>query len=224
VRAVITAANGPDSWIWWEWVGDHRDEILDRLQQHIELVVQSVALGVVIALPLAIVAARRRILYPPLLVVGSILYTIPSLAAFAILIEWTSRHDAALIVLTSYTILVLVRNTVTGLDGVPPEIREAAEGMGYSRARMLARIELPLALPSILAGIRIATVTNVGLVTIAALIGQGGLGALILDGLQRDFPTPLVIGATLSVALAVTLDIGLLGVQRVIAPWQRKGR
>jgi osmoprotectant transport system permease protein len=221
---MTTAANGPDSWIWWEWVGDHTDEILDRLQQHIELVVQSVALGVLIALPLAIVASRRRFLYPPLLVVGSILYTIPSLAAFTILIEWTSRHDAALIVLTSYTILVLVRNTVTGLDGVPPEIREAAEGMGYSRARMLARIELPLALPSILAGIRIATVTNVGLVAIAAVIGQGGLGALILDGLQRDFSTPLVIGAVLSIALAVILELGLLGVQRVIAPWQRKGR
>lgn len=221
---MTTAANGPDSWIWWEWVGDHGDEILERLQQHIELVVQSVALGVLIALPLAIVASRRRFLYPPLLVVGSILYTIPSLAAFTILIEYASRHDAALIVLTSYTMLVLVRNTVTGLDGVPPEIREAAEGMGYSRARMLARIELPLALPSILAGIRIATVTNVGLVAIAAVIGQGGLGALILDGLQRDFSTPLVVGAVLSIALAVILELGLVGVQRVIAPWQRKGR
>ncbi len=221
---MITAASGPDSWIWWEWVGDHQDEILERFQQHIELVVQSVALGVVIALPLAIVAARQRFLYPPLLVLGSVLYTIPSLAAFTILLEWTSRREAALIVLTSYTMLVLVRNTVTGLDGVPQEIREAAEGMGYSRARMLARIELPIALPSILAGIRIATVTNVGLVTVAALIGQGGLGALILDGLQRDFSTPLVVGATLSVALAVTLELGLLGLQRVVAPWQRKGR
>ena len=221
---MITAANGPDSWIWWEWVGDHGDEILDRLQQHVWLVVLSVGLGVVIALPLAILAARRRFLYPPLLVLGSILYTIPSLAAFAILIEWTSRHRAALIVLTSYTILVLVRNTVTGLDGVPPEIREAAQGMGYSPARMLARIELPMALPSIVAGIRIATVTNVGLVTVAALIGQGGLGQLINDGLQRDFPTPLVIGATLSIALAVAFDLSLLGVQRLIAPWQRKAR
>lgn len=221
---MITAASGPDSWIWWEWVGDHQDEILERLQQHIELVVQSVALGVVIALPLAIVAARQRFLYPPLLVLGSVLYTIPSLAAFTILLEWTSRREAALIVLTSYTILVLVRNTVTGLDGVPPEIREAAQGMGYSPARMLVRIELPLALPSIVAGIRIATVTNVGLVTVAALIGQGGLGALINDGLQRDFSTPLVVGAMLAVALAVVLDLGLLGLQRVIAPWQRKGR
>lgn len=221
---MIEAANGPDSWIWWEWVGDHREEILSRLQEHIGLTVLSVALGVLIAAPLAIAASRRRVLYTPLLVVGSILYTIPSLAAFVLLLPWTSRREAALIVLTSYTILVLVRNIVTGLDGVPAEIKEAAQGMGYSPLRMLVRIELPIALPSIVAGIRIATVTNVGLVTVAALIGQGGLGALINDGLRRDFSTPLVVGATLSVALAVALDLGLLGVQYLAAPWQRRSR
>jgi osmoprotectant transport system permease protein len=127
-------------------------------------------------------------------------------------------------VLTSYTILVLVRNVVTALDGVPPEINEAALGMGYSRRRRLARIELPMALPSIMAGIRIATVTNVGLVTVAALIGQGGLGALIADGLRRDFSTPLVVGAGLSIALAVTLDLGLIGLQHLASPWQRRAR
>jgi len=216
-------ANGPDSIIWWSWVADHVDDIMFRLRQHIWLTVLSVALGVLIAIPLAIVASRRRVFYPPLLVVGSILYTIPSLAAFVLLIEWTSRRDAALIVLTSYTILVLVRNTVTGLDGVPAEIKEAARGMGYSPTRMLVRIELPIAVPSIIAGIRIATVTNVGLVTVAALIGQGGLGALILDGLQRDFSTPLMVGALLSIALAVTLDLGLLGMQRLVTPWRRRG-
>jgi osmoprotectant transport system permease protein len=221
---MIEAANGPDSWIWWEWVGDHQDEILSRLREHISLTVLSVVLGVLIAAPLAIAASRRRVLYSPLLVVGSILYTIPSLAAFVLLLPWTSRREAALIVLTSYTILVLVRNIVTGLDGVPADIKEAAQGMGYSPLRMLARIELPIALPSIVAGIRIATVTNVGLVTVAALIGQGGLGALIEDGLRRDFPTPLVIGAILSVGLAVALDLGLLGAQRLVAPWQRRGR
>jgi osmoprotectant transport system permease protein len=217
-------ANGPDSWIWWEWVGDHREEILSRLQEHITLTVLSVALGVAIAAPLAVAASRRRVLYTPLLVVGSILYTIPSLAAFVLLLPWTSRREAALIVLTSYTMLVLVRNIVTGLDGVPAEIKEAAQGMGYSPARLLVRIELPMALPSIVAGIRIATVTNVGLVTVAALIGQGGLGALIADGLRRDFSTPLMVGAILSVALAVALDLGLLGMQRLATPWQRRGR
>ena len=216
-------ANGADSFIWWWWVGDHLDDILFRLRQHVTLTVLSVVLGALIALPLAIVASRRRILYPPLLVLGSILYTIPSLAAFVLLIEWTTRRDAALIVLTSYTILVLIRNTVTGLDGVPAEIKEAARGMGYSPSRLLVRIELPIAMPSIIAGVRIATVTNVGLVTVAALIGQGGLGALILDGLQRDFSTPLMVGALLSIALAVAFDLGLLGIQRLATPWQRRG-
>jgi osmoprotectant transport system permease protein len=219
---VITAASGPDSIIWWSWVGDHIDDITFRLRQHIWLTVASVVLGALIAIPLAIVASRRRVVYTPLLVIGSILYTIPSLAAFVLLIEWTSRRDAALIVLTSYTILVLVRNTVTGLDGVPADIKEAARGMGYSPFRMLVRIELPIALPSIVAGIRIATVTNVGLVTIAAIIGQGGLGALILDGLRRDFSTPLMVGALLSIMLAVVLDLGLLGMQRLASPWQRR--
>ena len=214
-------ANGPDSFIWWEWVREHQDEIWSRLQEHVSLTVLSVLFGVLIAAPLAIAASRKRVLYTPLLVIGSILYTIPSLAAFVLLLPWTSRREAALIVLTSYTILVLVRNTVTGLDGVPAEIKEAAQGMGYSPARMLVRIELPIALPSIVAGIRIATVTNVGLVTVAALIGQGGLGALINDGLRRDFSTPLVVGAILSVALAVALDLGLLAVQRLATPWQR---
>jgi osmoprotectant transport system permease protein len=115
-----------------------------------------------------------------------------------------------------------VRNTVTGLDGVPAEIKEAARGMRYSPFRMLVRIELPIALPSIVAGLRIATVTNVGLVTIAAIIGQGGLGALILDGLRRDFSTPLMVGALLSIMLAVALDLGLLGLQRLASPWQRR--
>jgi osmoprotectant transport system permease protein len=217
-------ANGPDSFIWWEWVREHQDEILSSLREHISLTVLSVALGVLIAGPLAIVAHRWRGLYTPLLVAGSILYTIPSLAAFVLLLPWTSRREAALIVLTSYTILVLVRNVVTGLDGVPPEINEAALGMGYSRRRRLVRIELPMALPSIMAGIRIATVTNVGLVTVAALIGQGGLGALIADGLRRDFSTPLVVGAGLSIALAVTLDLGLIGLQHLASPWQRRAR
>lgn len=217
-------ANGPDSFIWWEWVREHQDEILSQLREHVRLTVVSVLLGLLIAGPLAIAASRKRVLYTPLLVVGSVLYTIPSLAAFVLLLPWTSRDAAALIVLTSYTILVLVRNIVTGLDGVPDEVKEAAQGMGYSPLRMLVRIELPIALPSIAAGVRIATVTNVGLVTVAAIIGQGGLGALIADGLRRDFSTPLVVGATLSVVLAVALDLGLLGLQRLATPWQRAGR
>jgi osmoprotectant transport system permease protein len=177
-----------------------------------------------IAAPLAFFAMRWRWVYGPILGVGTILYTIPSLAAFVLLIEVMSLETAAILVLTSYTILILVRNIVAGLDGVPEDVKEAARGMGYSPLRQLVRVELPIALPTILAGIRLAVVTVIGLVTVAAIVGEGGLGDLILDGLERDFPTPLMVGAILSVLLAVTFDLALLGVQRLATPWQRKGR
>ncbi|MCA1683254.1 MAG: ABC transporter permease subunit [Actinobacteria bacterium] len=125
--------------------------------------------------------------------------------------------------LVSYTLLILVRNIVTGLEAVPADVREAAEGMGFSRRRQLLRIELPLAVPSIVAGIRIATVTTIGLVTVTAYIGQGGLGQLILEGLNRDFRTPLVVGSVLSVSLAVAADLGLAGIERLVTPWARTG-
>jgi osmoprotectant transport system permease protein len=168
-------------------------------------------------------AARRwRWLQGPILSVTGILYTIPSLALFALLVPWTglSRTTSEL-GLVGYTLLILIRNIVTGLDGVPADVREAAQGMGFGRARQLLRIELPLAAPVIVAGIRIATVTTIGLVTVTALIGQGGLGQLILEGLNRDFRTPLVVGSVLSVALAVVADVGLAGVQRLLTPWGR---
>jgi osmoprotectant transport system permease protein len=133
-------------------------------------------------------------------------------------------RTTALIPLTAYTLLILVRNTVTGLDGVPPDVKDAAVGMGYSRARQILGVELPLALPAIIAGIRIATVTTIGLVAITALIGQGGLGALMYDGLQRDFRTPLTVGIVLSLALAVVADLLLVLAQRLATPWARVGR
>src|SRR6202011_4984646 len=123
--------------------------------------------------------------------------------------------------LVSYTLLILIRNIVVGMDAVPLEVREAARGMGYRPFAELLRVDLPLALPAIMAGIRIATVTTIVLVTVTALIGEGGLGSLILDGLLRDFKTPLVVGTVLSVALALIADLGLAGAQRLITPWSR---
>jgi osmoprotectant transport system permease protein len=159
------------------------------------------------------------------LAITGVLYTIPSLALFALLLPLTGlSRTTALIPLTLYTLLILVRNTVTGLDGVPPEVKDAATGMGYSPSRRLLRVELPLALPAIIAGIRIATVTIIGLVTVTALIGQGGLGALMLDGLQRAFRTPLTVGIVLSLALAVVADLLLVLALRLATPWQRAGR
>jgi len=214
-----------EPWIRWDWVGRHTGVIAEALIEHIQLTVIAVAVGLLIAGPLALVAIRRRSLLAPILSISGILYTIPSLALFAMLVPWTGLSVlTSEIGLVSYTLLILVRNMILGLDAVPNEVRESARGMGYRPAVQLLRIELPLAVPAIVAGVRIATVTTIGLVTVTALIGQGGLGKLILDGLTRDFRTPLVVGGVLSVALAGVADASLAGLQRALTPWaQRRG-
>lgn len=185
----------------------------------------AVLIGIVVAVPLVVISRRWRGAYPVVLTSTGILYTIPSLALFTLLLPWTGlSRTTALVGLVSYTLLILVRNAVSGLDGVPDDVREAAVGMGLTRSRMLLSIELPMALPAIMAGIRLAVVTTIGLVTVAALIGHGGLGHLILDGLNRQFRTPLVVGSVLSVALAVVADLVLLRVQRRLSPWRLGGR
>ena len=216
------AGNGPGSWIWWDWVGRHGTEIWLRTREHVVLTVLAVGIGMLIALPAAVVASRVRPLATALLIGAGAVYTIPSLGLFALVVPITGlTRTTALIALTGYTLLILARNALTGLAEVPEDVREAAHGMGYGWPRQLLRIELPLALPAIFAGVRIATVTTIGLVTVAALIGQGGFGQLILDGYLRDFRTPLVVGAVLSVALAVVADLALLGLQRLVTPWHR---
>jgi osmoprotectant transport system permease protein len=222
---VLLAEDIGPKWLYWPWVQDHTDDIRESFVQHVELTVLAVLLGLAIAIPLALLSVRYRRLYGPVLAVTGVLYTIPSLALFAMLLPLTGlSRTTALIPLTAYTLLILVRNTVTGLDGVPADVREAAEAMGYARSRQILRVELPLALPAIVAGIRIATVTTIGLVTVTALIGQGGLGSLMLDGLQRDFRTPLTVGIALSLTLAVVADVLLVLVQRLATPWQRADR
>jgi osmoprotectant transport system permease protein len=212
-------------WIYWPWVGDHLDEIQTRLAEHITLTFWAVLLGFLIAFPLALLAARYRRLYPPVIGVTGVLYTIPSIALFVFLIPWTGlSRTTALVPLVAYTLLILIRNIVAGLDGVAPEVREAAQGMGYRRTRQVFSVELPLALPAIVAGIRIATVTTIGLITVTALIGQGGLGQFMIDGFQRDFRTPLTVGIILSVVLAVIADLLLVGAQRLVSPWARAER
>jgi osmoprotectant transport system permease protein len=210
-----------DPWIRWDWVGNHVDLILADLGQHVELTAIAVGVGLLIAIPIGVLAWRYRGSRGPVLGLAGGLYTIPSLALFALLVPWTGLTVlTAEIGLVAYTLLILVRNIVVGLDGVPPDVRDAAVGMGYRPLRQLLGVELPLALPVIIAGLRIATVTTIGLITITALIGEGGLGQLLYDGLQRDFKTPLVVGATLSVALAVVADLMLAGVQRLLTPWR----
>jgi osmoprotectant transport system permease protein len=210
----------------WSWVSFHLDDIRDDLLQHIQLTGLAVLFGLLLAFPLSLAAIRWPRLYGPILGTTGMLFTIPSLALFILLIPFTGLSIwTSLIGLTMYTLLILIRNMVEGLRGVDPDVREAAEAMGYSRARQLFQVELPLALPVIMAGVRIATVTTIGLVTITALIGQGGLGQLFLDGFTLNFPTPIVVGIVLSALLAFTADLALVGLQRRLTPWARsRGR
>ena len=211
-----------DPWIRWSWVSGHVDVITAALVQHIELTVIAVGVGLLIAVPLGLVAWRSRVFRGPIFSLTGILYTIPSLALFSALVPFTGFSIlTAEIGLVSYTLLILIRNIVVGLNSVPDDVREAARGMGYRPFAELVRIDLPLAIPAIVGGMRIATVTTIGLVTVTALIGEGGLGSLIYDGLLRDFKTPLVVGTLLSVALAFVADLGLAGTQRLITPWSR---
>jgi osmoprotectant transport system permease protein len=223
VSFVAVAAHDP--WIRWDWVRDHTGVIGAALRQHVELTAIAVVIGLLIALPVAITVRRWARFEAPVLAVAGVIYTVPSLALFALLIPWTGlSQTTSEIGLVGYTLLILIRNAVEGMRGVAPEVRDAAAGMGFSPWAQLLRVELPLAVPAIVAGIRIATVTTIGLVTITALIGQGGLGQFILDGFQRDFRTPLVVGAVLSVALAALADGVLLAVERAVTPWARGRR
>jgi len=203
-------------------VGRHGDTLYQAGREHVILTFWAVAIGLVIALPVGVAAWRWRWLQAPALGLSGAVYTIPSLALFALLVPVTGLgRTTSEIGLVGYTLLILVRNVVAGLDGVPADVREAALGMGFTPARTLLRVELPLAVPAIVAGVRIATVTTIGLVTVTALIGQGGFGQLIYDGLLRDFRTPLVLGTVLSVALAAAVDVGLVLVERALTPWSR---
>ena len=215
-------ASTAESFIWWGWIGDHLDDIWQRTVEHLVLTAIAIAVGFVISSLLAALALRLRWTYGPITVIGSLLYTIPSLALFALLIPITGLGlVTAEIALVSYTILILVRNIVSGMDAVPPDVREAADAMGYRPTRRLFVVELPLALPTIVAGVRIATVTVIGLVTVTALIGNGGYGAFINDGLSRDFSTPIVVGTVLSVVLAIAADLAFAMLERVLTPWNR---
>lgn len=208
----------------WEWIGRNADDIVALLREHVELTAWAVVLGFLIATPLALAAVQWRRWYTPLLAFTGVLFTIPSLALFVLLVAFAGTglsRTTSLIGLTIYTLLILFRNTVAGLDGVPSDVVEAAQAMGYRRLRRLLRVEAPLALPVIIAGIRIATVTTIGLVTITALIGQGGLGQLFLIGLRRDNTTAVAVGFGLSILLAVAADLSLVGVQRWLTPWAR---
>lgn len=206
-----------------DWIVDNLGEIGRRLGEHIVMTVIAVIIGFVISFALALLVRRYHSLAAPVLAASGVLYTVPSLALFALVLPFTGLSLlSAEIALVSYTVLILVRNVLTGLDSVPPDVSEAAVGMGFTASQRLWRIELPIALPVIVAGLRIATVTTIGLVTVTSLIGQGGLGYLIVTiGINQFFSTAIYVGAILSVALAIGADVALLRIQKALTPWAR---
>jgi len=207
----------------WELVARLGEDIRTLTAQHLLLTVLAVGFGIVISFPLALACIRRPSLYPVVTTVTGLLYTIPALALMVTLLPILGLNIwPVVIALTIYTLLILIRNIVAGVRGVPDDVREAATGMGLTRRQVLWRVEVPLALPVILAGVRIATVSTIGLVTIGGLFGRGGLGQLIFDGLNRFSSTRIIVGAVLSVALALLADVLLLLLQRGLSPWARR--
>jgi osmoprotectant transport system permease protein len=209
-------------WVNWHWVRTHLHVIRHDTWEHLWLTMIAVGIGLVIAFGLGLLARAWRPLEGPLVALCGTLYAVPSLALFALLVPFTGfTTTTAEIGLVSYTLLVLLRNFLAGLDGVPEDVREAAVGLGYGRWRMFTRVDLPLALPAIFAGVRVATVTTIGLVTVTVLIGEGGLGSILYDGFNRTFRTEEVVGAVLVVALAFVVDLVLVGIERLLTPWAR---
>ena len=206
-----------------DWVLEHLDTLARRIGEHLLVTVIAVVAGFAISFALALVVRRHPRLYPPILAVSGVLYAIPSIALFVLFIPITGLSLlTAEIALVSYTLVILVRNIVTGLRGVPAEVIEAARGMGYTDRQRLWRVELPIALPIIVAGVRIATVTTIGLVTIATLIGMGGLGYLIVNiGVRQRFPTATLTGIAIVVILSTIVDVGLQALERRLTPWSK---
>jgi osmoprotectant transport system permease protein len=206
----------------WGWIGRNLDELGMRTLDHVVMTVLAVGIGFAISFALALAIRRNRRLHGPIVAVSGTLYAIPSLALFALLIPFTGVQSltTAEIALVSYTILILVRNILAGFDTVGPDVREAARGMGYTSWQQLWRVELPIALPVIIAGLRIATVTTIGLVTVTALIGLGGLGYVIIElGFNRFFLTATLVGAAGSVLLALVADRAFVVLERRLTPW-----
>jgi osmoprotectant transport system permease protein len=212
-----------DPFIRFDWIVDNLDEIGQRLGEHLLMVVASVVIGFAISFGLAMLARRWRFTYGPILAVTGTLYAVPSLALFVLLIPITGLSlTTGIVALVLYTLLILVRNIVVALDGVPRDVVESATGMGFAPMQRFWRVELPIALPVVVAGLRIATVTTVGLVAITTFIGLGGLGYLIINsGTRRFFPTSIYVGVLLCVLLAVVADFALAWVQRRLTPWAR---
>jgi osmoprotectant transport system permease protein len=231
---VLSAASGdalavdaaPNPWFDPSYVTSNWESILGYLGEHVRLTVAAVLLGAVIALPLALLARRSRWLAGPVLGLSTLIYTIPSLAMFAFVAPFTGLSATTVLIgLVLYSLVILVRNFLAGLQSVPADVREAARGMGYGSGRLLWRVELPLALPAFMAGLRVATVSTVALTTVGVVVGHGGLGQLIVGGFNANFyRAEIVTGAVGCVLLALLADLLLAGAERALTPWARQAR
>ncbi|UQA93936.1 ABC transporter permease [Streptomyces halobius] len=212
-----------NDWICGEYVRSRGQELVDATVQHIGITAVSVLIGLLVAFPLALAARRWRAAAGPVLGLTTVLYTVPSLAMFALLTPVFGVSAAVVVTgLVMYSLTILVRNILAGLEAVPTEVREAARGMGYGSVRLLFGVELPLAVPALVAGLRIATVSTVAMTTIGSVVGYGGLGNLIASGMEGFFKAEVLTASVLCVLLALTADLLLLGLQRLLTPWTRE--
>jgi osmoprotectant transport system permease protein len=213
-----------NAWFCLDYVQDRSDEITDATLTHVQITVAAVLLGLVIAFPLALLARRYPRLESTVLGVSTGLYTVPSLALLPLLVPLTGLTKTTVVIgLGLYCLTILVRAFLDGLRAVPDDVRESAVGLGYGRGRLLLKVELPLALPVIMAGLRVATVSTVALTTIGTVVSEGGLGLLIAEGKSTQFNAELMTGAVLCVVLALVLDLLLVLAQRLLTPWARQG-
>ncbi|MEV6985677.1 ABC transporter permease [Sphaerisporangium sp. NPDC051017] len=210
----------------WDWIGRNWPSIQQLLIDHIVMALIPVVLGLVIALPLGLASARWRVLYQPTVGLMNVVYSLPSLAVFIVLIPITglAERTTVIVPLTFYSLAVLIPAVVDGLGAVPDSVRQSAVAMGFGPMRRLLQVDLPIAVPVVLAGLRVATVSSISLVSVGALIGRGGLGYLFIDGWQRQFYTPIVVGIVLVMALAVLADGLIVLAQRLLTPWARARR
>jgi osmoprotectant transport system permease protein len=223
---VLALDEAPNPWFDAGYVIDNWDTILRYLGEHVRLTVGAVVLGAMIALPLALLARRNRLLSGSVLGLSTIVYTIPSLAMFAFIFPFTGLSSTTVLIgLVAYSLVILVRNFLAGLQGVPEDVREAAKGMGYGAARRFVQVDLPLALPAFMAGLRIATVSTVALTTVGVLVGHGGFGQMIVGGFNANFYRAEIVTGTIGcVLLALFADVLLAGAERLLTPWTRAVR
>jgi len=221
--AGVSTGGVPNPWFSWDYVSRNASDLLFYAGQHATLTLEALVLAVLVGVPLGVWAHRHPRAAGPLVGLTGVLYTVPSLALFAVLAPVTGiGRTTVLIGLVAYALLVVVRNTLVGLQGADPEVDDAARGMGYGPLRLLLRVQLPQALPSVVAGVRLAGVSTVALVTVGVVVGYGGLGQLMFRGFRSGYHAEIMTATVLCLLMALVLDLALMAVGRALTPWSRE--